>query len=377
MRVLQVVPSVHEPAAGTTTALLGLCATLARRGLDVELHTLAPLPDEAPSGYRAVAHPRWPVVRRLGVSPALGRAVMDAATRADVVHNHGLWMLPNLQAAWAAQHARRPLVCSVHGMLAPWALARSRGRKTLASVLGQRWALEQAACLHATCEAERDEIRRYGLRQPVAVVPFGVELPEVAPRTAPRRGPRRLLFLARLHPKKGLDVLLRAWRAVQEAHPGWELTVCGPDEGGHRADMERLAARLGARRVAFLGPRYGADKDALLAASELFVLPTFHENFGFAVAEALAHGLPAIVTRAAPWQGLEAHHAGWWIETGPEALADCLHHALALAPTELAAMGARGQRWVGQTLRWDEVGARMEATYAWLLGHAPRPAWVG
>src|SRR5690606_27143605 len=148
-----------------------------------------------------------------------------------------------------------------------------------------------------------------------------------AQQRKPLQGSRRLLFLARIHKKKGVDVLLNAWRRLEERHPDWELTIAGPDDGGYLDGMKQLAAALQLRRVDFTGPVYGERKSTLLQSSDLYVLPTHSENFGMTVAEALAHGVPAIVTKGAPWQGLEDHQCGWWIDLSEDSLAACLDQA--------------------------------------------------
>lgn len=374
MRILQVVSSVDDPAAGTTYALNRLCETLGARGLDVELHTLEPLPESLAVGYERLGYPRWVFPARLGVSGSMRATLREAAMRADVVHNNGLWMMPNIYAGSAARRAGRPQVYSVHGMLAPWALSRSRWKKTLVGWAGQTGALAGSACFHATAASEYEEIRQLGYRQPVAIVPYGIDIPlAVSPIPGQRR---RLLFLSRIHPKKGVDVLLRSWREVQGTFLDWDLLVCGPDNEGHLQAMQQLAETLGVQRVEFLGPRYGKDKESIFNSCDLFVLPTYNENFGFVVAEALSHGKPAIVTTAAPWQGLEHHRCGWWIQTGHEALKACLSQALALPAGELSAMGRRGREWMIRDLSWVRVGEMMDITYQWLLGRVGRPGWI-
>jgi glycosyltransferase involved in cell wall biosynthesis len=341
----------------------------------VDIHTLAPAPDDPDQPYVGTGHPRRGIPARLGRSPAMARVLVGEGGAVDLIHDHGLWMMPNIYAARAARAAGRPLVYSVHGMLAPWALNRSRLKKRVVGLLGQDSALRRATCLHATAPSEVGEIRAVGLRQPVAVIPYGIDVPDRLPPRAP--GDRRtLLFLSRIHPKKGVEVLLRAWQRVQGRFPEWDLVVAGPDNEGHLAAMEGLAANLGLQRVSFPGPRYGADRDALMDRAEILVLPTFNENFGFVVAEALARGRPVVCTRAAPWAGLQEHRCGWWIETGVDALAACLDEALAADAGTLADMGARGREWVRRDLSWDRVGEMMAETYQWVLGRAGQPAWV-
>jgi glycosyltransferase involved in cell wall biosynthesis len=292
------------------------------------------------------------------------------------MHNHSLWMMPNLYPAWAARGASCRLVTSPRGTLSPWALRRSAWQKRLMWLLGQGRAVRDSHCFHATAPSEYRDIRAAGLRGPVAVIPNGIDLgPETVPDPAGTR-PRRLLFLGRLHPVKGIDLLLRAWRQVQGEFPDWELRVVGGGDPGYRAELLRLAEGLGVARVDFPGSAFGPDKTREYQQAELFVLPTHTENFGVAVAEALAHGLPAVVTKAAPWGGLESKGCGWWIDGGEEALLQALRSALALSREQLREKGRRGRQWMAADFSWDRVGQMMLGTYEWLLGGGPPPAWV-
>jgi glycosyltransferase involved in cell wall biosynthesis len=283
-------------------------------------------------------------------------------------------MLPNVYAGAAARHSGRPFVFSVHGMMAPAALKRSRWKKAIFDWLGQRRSLASATCFHATSHDEYEDIRRRGYRQPVCVVPFGIDIPKVVRKAACDR--RTLLFLGRVHPIKRIDVLLLAWRAVQGAFPDWDLVICGPDNDGHLPTLQRLAKELGTVRVSFVGPKYSQEKEDLLDACDLLVLPSFSENFGFVVAEALAHAVPAIVTRAAPWDGLLQHSCGWWIDISPESLERCLRDGLALERSALKQMGQRGRDWMTRDLSWSRAAEMMGLTYEWLLGRSAIPSWV-
>jgi glycosyltransferase involved in cell wall biosynthesis len=285
-----------------------------------------------------------------------------------------MWQMPNIYAGSVARRTGRPFVFSVHGMLAPLALQRSRWKKTVVNWLGQRSSLEAATCIHATAASEYLDIRRLGLKQPVCVVPYGIDVPDLDRDTAPAR--RTVLFLGRVHPIKRVDVLVRAWAQVERAFPDWDLAICGPDNEGYLPQLQQLVATLGTTRVRFLGPRYGDDKNKVLASSHLFVLPSFTENFGFVVAEALSAGVPAIVSKGAPWEGLATHGCGWWTDVSVESLAARLREALAMEPAALEVMGRKGREWMLREQSWERVAAMMETTYSWLLGQADPPDWV-
>jgi glycosyltransferase involved in cell wall biosynthesis len=321
-------------------------------------------------------YPRARVPWRLGRSPAMRTALRDACRGADAVHVHNLWMMPSIYPPVAMRGTPARLVVSPHGTLSPWALARSRLRKRFAwYVLGQRRLLAAAALFHATSQEEAEDIRRLGYRQPVALIPNGVAVPDCAPPD-PGRTRRTLLFLSRIHPKKGLDLLLRAWARLEARFPDWDLEVVGPDNEGHLEQMQRLAGALGLARVAFRGPLYGEDKLRAYATADLYVLPSWSENFGYTVAEALVCRTPAVTTRPTPWAALEHEGCGWWIDTGLEPLAACLERALQAPRAELDRMGERGRAYVARDLSWMRVAERMDAAYRWLLQGGTRPDFV-
>jgi len=372
MRIVHVVPHVDEEASGTAYVVLRLCEMLATRGHEVELSCLA-ASNEIP-GVRIDIHPQWPVLARFAISSSHVRALRHKAARVDIVHNHSLWSMVNVASGWVVPRRRAKLVTSPHGTLSRWALSRRRDLKRVLWPL-QRPALARADLLHATSEDEYEDIRRLGLRAPVAIVPNGIDVPPVRLRS--REEPARtLLFLSRIHPKKGIDLLLRSWKELEAEHPDWRLVVVGRGEPGHVREARELAANLAITRVEFAGPLYGADKSSAYFGADLFVLPTHSENFGMVVAEALAHGCPAIVSRGAPWAGLVSEGCGWWIEQDVAALSAALHHAMSLPSAELSAMGARGRHWMERDYGWESVAARMEEAYRWILDGGPVPATV-
>jgi glycosyltransferase involved in cell wall biosynthesis len=296
------------------------------------------------------------------------------AAAADVVQSHGLWLAPNLYAARAAARAGRPHVISPRGMLGPAALEFSRLKKRAFWALAQARAVRAAACLHATSELERQDIRAFGLTNPVAIVPNGVDVPPLQPK--PQRQERTALSLGRLHPKKGLDRLVRAWALVEAEHPDWRLRIVGPAEGGYDDQLRALAAELSLQRVSVEGAVYGEAARRLYQQSDLFILPTLNENFAMTVAEALANCVPVISTKGAPWSGLEREGCGWWIDHGEEPMAATLRLVLATPRELLAAMGSRGRAWMLREFSWGRIAADLLEVYDWLSCGKPRPATV-
>lgn len=368
----QIVASIDDAAAGPSYSVTALSAALRRLGHDSAVMAVGQRVPEPGLEIFAQDLARLPGMKLLMVSRGLARALDTVSARGSVLHGHGLWLLPNILPATAAQRHAAPLVMSPRGMLGEAALAFSPTRKRIFWALAQRRALERATCFHATAESEADDIRRAGLSAPVAVIPNGIDIPAGDPVP----GARTILHLGRLHPKKGIDRLVAAWARIAKRHPDWRLRIVGPSESGYREALERQVHELGAPRVAFDGPLYGADKLAAYRAAGLFVLPTLNENFGMVVAEALAAGIPAICTKGAPWQGLETKRCGWWTDHGSEAMAVTLDAALALPDAERAAMGSRGRAWMARDFGWDEIAARMAEVYAWSAGRGARPDCV-
>jgi glycosyltransferase involved in cell wall biosynthesis len=190
-------------------------------------------------------------------------------------------------------------------------------------------------------------------------------------------GRRVMLFLSRIHPKKGLPLLLDAIASVRAELAGWVVVVAGPDELNHTAEMQARTTELGLDDlVKFVGPAYGADKHDAFAASEVFVLPTRSDNFAIAVAEALGAGIPVITTQGAPWSDLVAHECGWWVPVTVAGLAEALTDAARHGRDELREMGLRGRRLVAEKYTWERVGTHSIELYAWLLGEGDRPDFV-
>lgn len=375
MRVVQIIASVADEAAGPSYSGPRLASALARAGADVEMFTVGATPRDLGEGVVHRVFPQalagTPGLSRLVLSPAMDAALRREAAHAEVLHTHGLWLMPNIAPAAIARRAGKAFVLSPRGMLGPPALRFSRRRKQLVWALMQRRAAASAALLHATSEEECREIRDMGLTAPVTVIPNGIDVPPLERR--PAAGERTALSLGRIHPKKGLDRLIRAWSRLGPAAAGWRLRIVGPSEAGCAEDLRALARSLSLARVDIEGPLFGAEKLDAYRQADLFVLPTLNENFAMTVAESLAAGTPVLSTRGAPWAGLEAEGCGWWIDHGEAVLADALTAAMLRPREELAAMGAKGRAWMQRDFSWDRIGRDMLAAYRWARGAGDRP----
>lgn len=374
--ILHSVATIDVEASGPSYAVRRLCESLLANGIRLELAVLDWIPGSlSPDYVRRFSLGRGP--RRLGRSPAMEKWMIELVRsgQVQILHNHGLWMMPNVYPARARRSGKVRLVMSPRGTVSEWAWNHHRGRKWVKwHLLSQKQAMQAADAFHATSEEEYLDLRRLGFRQPVCVLPNGIDVPPLEAK--PRGHTKTLLYLGRLHITKGIDLLLHAWAAVEHRFQDWRLVVAGPDDGGHLAQYQALAARLSLARVDFPGPVYGQGKLALYRSAHIYVLPTRSENFGNTVAEALAAGTPAIVTRGAPWKGLVENGAGWWIDSGVDPLVAALEEALALPEERLIVMGRNGRAWMEREYSWIDIAHRMAEFYRWLREGRTKPAWV-
>jgi glycosyltransferase involved in cell wall biosynthesis len=382
LRVLHV-SAYFAPAfryGGPPRSIFGLCEALGRVGTDVEVFTTtANGPERLPSApdgvsYQGVRVRYFPLGwgglgwHASGLSAALARE----AQKADLVHVHGLWNLTAWAGVGAAERAGVPYVISPRGMLQPDALMHHRLVKQLALRAIERRHVERAALLHATSDAEARVLERFGPR--VALLPNGVDAPVV---TVDRIADLRrtidvapdadvVAFLGRLHPIKRLDLLAGAFALLRRGGRRATLVIAGPDEGGHRRQIEPLFHEVAAD-VRWAGAIDGDDKWALLATSRAVVQCSDSESFGLSVAEALASGVPVVVTDRGAWPQIPAIGAGCLVAHNAAAIAGALDRLLG-DPSGARAMGACGRAWVERSLGWDGIARAMLSEYDAIVG---------
>ncbi len=397
MKVCGLTLSASRAGGGIFYAMAALMQALARRG---ELEQLALASADAHSEadvgeWGEVLRRVYPMQgpRALGFSAGMGRALRDF--QPDITHVHGLWQ----GASWLNhQHCRRrkiPYVVSPHGMLDPWALRNSGWKKRAAGLAFENAHLRDAACLHALCEPECAAIRAYGLKQPIAIIPNGVDLPARSP--APPQGCPVLLYRGRLHHKKGLDLLLGAWARLREQNPAareWCLALAGWGDASYIESLKTRARQhfgehttdatdtptadldFDTPAVTFVGPRFGDEKAQLFRRASAFVLPSQSEGLPVAVLEAWSYGLPAVLT---PECNLpEGGAAGATIPTrfDLDALTQSLDRLVEMPPTERNRIGQAGRALVEKRFTWERIADNFLAVYRWLAESGSPPECV-
>lgn len=383
MRVTHTIAGLQSAHGGTSRSVPALCDSLERLGHEV--HLVAGRPSDP--RIDCTAPSRSVRVHWINESKITGRVFTGRAFRRELaaiydqnhanalIHDHGLWLPSNHSAAQYANLNHIPRVVSPRGMLSPWAMQHRRLKKQITMWWQQEADLRSSSAFHATSKAEANDIRRLGLSQPIAVIPNGVSLPESTCKK--ESGPRRrMLFLGRIHPVKGVTHLIEAYAQVG---PGddWELILVGPGDRSYLDEVKSLIDRLGLHnQVSFLGPISDREKWNLYTSADLFVMPSHTENFGIAIAEALAAGLPVLTTTGTPWSELKQRDCGWWIAPTVDGIAIALRQATTLSREELAAKGVRGSQWARTEFQWDAIGAKMSCFYHWLVQGGPQPEFV-
>ncbi len=384
MKVLHTYTGLSPRLGGPIPVIQGLTEHLVKEGVKVTVFATtwgsqgeAPI---QPQGVEVRIFPHntlarfWP-----GYSRALARALARAAREFDLLHIHGPWNYPAYAAARAARRAAKPYVVTVHGTLGPEHLKHKRTKKRLYGAWVRK-ILNAAAAVQALTEDERHIIQGFGVSAPVVTLPNGVSLEDftdlppgdVFERYYPHlHGKTVILYLGRLHPLKGLDLLIEAARLLATRRTDFHVVIAGPDPEGYQDHLERLLDVGELReKVSFTGMLTGERKKAALSRADIFVLPSYAEGFSMALLEAMACGLPVVITPQCHLPEVARARAGLVVEPQAEALALAMQR-LAENPRLRAEMGENARRLVATKYTWDSIAAQMVRLYESILrqGH--------
>lgn len=414
MKVACIIDSMSRNAGGLYTSVRRMMQEVARVGYTARIfamrdeHSLEDIHGWDPIPI-SLSTPIGP--RRFGFAAGFDGRLREFAP--DLVQTHGLWTYTSHVSQRWHRRTGGPCFIHPHGMLDPWAVNHARWKKRIAGMLFEDRHLQEAGCIRALCREEAEAVRAYGIRAPIAIIPNGIDLPEEIPslltRSAPDsgtkdKGPRTLLYIGRIHPKKGLENLIRAWSEVTghgsrvTERDGWRLVIGGWDELDHENALKRLCLELGVsfssssthgiptrneeprtkngEAITFLGPVYGEAKDALLRSADAFILPSFSEGLPMTILEAWAYRLPVVMTP--PCNLPEGFAAGAALRVEPEAdsIARGLADLFAMPTAALREMGERGRQLVEARFLWPAIAKQVAEVHEWLLGGGAKPGFV-
>jgi glycosyltransferase involved in cell wall biosynthesis len=375
MNILHLIATLAPESGGPAQACLEMANAVAARGHQVSIFTTnygAPLAGRL-SADETVDIRVFPVQWPTDWKPSIPMAhfLVEAMDNYDVIHLHSLYLFHDWVGGILAQRARIPYIVRPHGLLDPYIWERHRPRKRLVEVLFQTRVLNHAAAIHYTSELEREISGPYAGTAPSRVVPLGVSLENLEhlpdPQSFHRRfpetaGKRIVLFLGRVHRKKGLDLLVPAFAAARRVTPDLHLVIAGPDDGALTTTIEQVAAHGIGEAVTFTGMLTGIDKLAAFGAASMFVLPSYSENFGIAVVEAMAAGLPCIVSSQVNIHRDISGQGGIVVPCEVAPLARAVGE-LAADPARARAMGIEARATARRLYDWANVAASLEKFY--------------
>jgi glycosyltransferase involved in cell wall biosynthesis len=386
VHVVTLVPSVSRTGAGVMEFTRGLARSLEELRY-IRLDVVA-LRDEYSSQDASLWNPVIPTLldtRGPGTfrfAPTLIGWLTNA--RPDVIHLHGLWMFPSLATLRVRRRIGCKVVISTHGMLDQWGLSRARFKKVIAGLLYEYSNISGAKCIHALTTSEARSIRAFGYQGPICVIPSGIDKPvgEIVSSPNWRRlveNKRVFLYLGRLHPIKGLDRLIRAWKIFiqsrEEAATNCSLVIAGWGDSNYVARLEKLVNELRiASNVFFIGPQFGKDKADTYAHSDVVILPSHSEGLPMTILEAWSYAKPTLMTAACNLGvGFEAG-AAWPISTDPVVLAKQLGTCAEYSTTEIRNAGMIAQALVQREFSWERAATDMSEVYKWICNAGLKPS---
>lgn len=374
MHIIHVINSMSTACGGPARTTLLTVRGLRNQGIEARVFTNQMQPGEQPvsdeSFIRYLPFPRF-YDGRFGYSAAFDKALKETPV-ADIYHIQGIWLYPGYATARYAQKVNRPYLVTLHGTLYPEALAHSALKKKISLSLFQRRQLQQAVCIHATCVEEMEHYRSLGFTNPVAVLPYPMECSAKIMPTYPDTE-KRIGYLGRVHPRKRIERLMEVWSRLGE--PG-ELLIMGDGDPVYMKFLKDKVKRLALNRVRFTGFVTGDEKNRLLASLTCLVVPSDFENCGIITPEALLQETPVIATTGSPWQELNTHACGWWVDNDTDTLTESVRKVLSLDKESLQEMGKRGRQLVLDKYAVDVVSHQMKDLYAWIAGKKDTPDFV-
>lgn len=380
MKITHVIQSIDLKHGGPSRSSVHLVKTLSEVNPNLKIDLLtnqssSPLINDFNNKFLNIFFFKF---NSLGVSFSLLNQIIKG--KFDIVHTHGIWEGSVSLTSFISFIINKPYLISVRGMLEQWSLTQNKVIKIVALFLYQKFILKKASCIHVTSTDEYLNIRKLNIKNPVAIIPNGVNVDDFISKKRPKKSKKNtILFLSRIHEKKGIEHLIYAFYSLDNfVTDSWEVKIIGDGEENYIKSLKNIVEKLNLKKkIKILPPVYNTkEKSKILNEADLFVLPTYSENFGIVIAEALASSTPVITTKGAPWSDLKKYNCGDWIEIGTEPLTNCLFKFLKKPEKNLKEMGLNGRLLVERKYSMKLISQKINNLYEWIYLEKEKPSFV-
>ena len=373
MKVLTFVSSIDLSSGGPSRSVPMLVKGLAELGVDITLMTIR-------SDNMNVHALEGTIAKLKVLEPSFSRKEIAQYLENEKFHLiqiQSMWDWPYHKVMVEARKQGIPYIVTPRGMLEPWSLCQKKWKKKLAWWLYQRNDVQKSVCVFTTAEMEAEHVRELGITTCKSVIPNGIETDGYPCKTSIDGVKKQVLFLSRVHVKKGIELLLEAWKRIHPDYSDWQLLVIGNGEAEYIHSLENRVESLGLKEnIKILPPVFGDAKIKVYQESSIFCLPSFSENFGMVIAEAMSCGTPVITTTNCPWEILNETNTGWCIDLSVDNLERALREAFAMNPVDLYEMGQKASKLIYDNFDYRSVTHKTLRLYEWLLNSGEKPEFV-
>ena len=373
MKVLSFVSSLDLSSGGPSRSVPMLAKGLAELGVDITLMAIR-------SENMNIHALEGTSVKLKVISPSFSRreiAKFLADERFELIQIQSVWEMPYHKVILEARKQNIPYIVTPRGMLEPWSLSQKKWKKKLAWWLYQRNDVQKSACVFTTAKMEAEHVSNLGITTCKAVIPNGIETDAYPCKSSVEGVKKQVLFLSRVHVKKGIELLFEAWKRLHSDYVDWQLLVIGNGEAEYIHSLENRVESLGLKdSIKILPPVFGEAKIKVYQESALFCLPSFSENFGMVIAEAMSCGTPVITTTNCPWEILNETDTGWCVDLSVDNLEHALREAMGMDANALYDMGQRASKFIFDNFDYRSVTRKTLRLYEWLLNSGEKPEFV-
>lgn len=373
MKILSFVVSLDVKDGGPSRSVPMLARGLAELGVDITLMTIRSenMNTHALEGTNAKLKVLEPSFSRRDIAKYLKEEAFQ------LIQIQSMWDLPYHKVMVEARKQGIPYVITPRGMLEPWSLSQKRWKKKLAWWIYQRNDVQKSACVFTTAKMEAEHVSNLGITTFKSVIPNGIEIDGYPCKASIDMVKKQVLFLSRVHVKKGIELLFEAWKRIHRDFIDWQLLIVGNGETDYIRALElKIDSLEMSDCIKIHPPVFGDAKTQLYHESALFCLPSYSENFGMVIAEAMSCGTPVITTTNCPWEILNETRTGWCIDLSVENLEHALREALSMNETDLYEKGRKASQLIRENFDYRSVTRNTLRLYQWLLNGGEKPEFI-